>query len=469
MQTLHNLIKSSFKKYFLAFLVILLVVFSGNILRALANFAPGTTLNPGCDPTDPTCVVDISIFADSPLTGNGTSATHLSIPAATGSQNGYLSSSDWTVFNDKIDSSEIGVASLDSGGHILTSELPASLLGAVNYVGSWNATTNTPTLTSSVGNQGDYYVVGTAGSTNLDGITSWAVGDWAIYNGTVWQKVDNNGGGRSSPAGVDTDVQYNDSGSFGGDANFTWDKNNLIFTVGDLAKVQNDTRLTVDDLDQDIFLQNDGETAITDTAGNELLYIGPADSSSRRIYTLGDFEEVGSGTLLTVDDTRNNISLSDNSGNGIFYQGNVGTPSFPVTITGLKADVVNGDYTFGDANGAGLGTYLDIDDANKAVTTYNDGATEIANTSGFPGLIVYPSTPIHNPIVAIPAAGKYELGDISKSANGTLLSIDDTTQLFTLTNVPTYENDAAAISAGLTTGQLYKTTTGGITALNIVP
>jgi hypothetical protein len=30
-----------------------------------------------------------------------------------------------------------------------------------------------------------------AGSTNLNGITDWLVGDWAVYNGTAWQKVDN--------------------------------------------------------------------------------------------------------------------------------------------------------------------------------------------------------------------------------------------------------------------------------------
>jgi hypothetical protein len=36
-----------------------------------------------------------------------------------------------------------------------------------------------------------YYVVNVAGSTNLDGITDWQIGDWAIYNGSVWQKVDN--------------------------------------------------------------------------------------------------------------------------------------------------------------------------------------------------------------------------------------------------------------------------------------
>lgn len=66
--------------------------------------------------------------------------------------------------------------------------------GAVNYKGTWNANSNSPMLTSSVGNQGDYYVVNIAGTTNLNGITDWQVGDWAIFNGSVWQKVDNTDG-----------------------------------------------------------------------------------------------------------------------------------------------------------------------------------------------------------------------------------------------------------------------------------
>jgi len=64
-------------------------------------------------------------------------------------------------------------------------------VGAVTYKGTWNANTNTPSLASGVGTQGDYYVVNVAGSTNLDGITDWEIGDWAIFNGTVWEKVDN--------------------------------------------------------------------------------------------------------------------------------------------------------------------------------------------------------------------------------------------------------------------------------------
>lgn len=58
------------------------------------------------------------------------------------------------------------------------------------YKGTWNASSNSPTLTSGVGTNGDYYVVSTPGSTNLDGITDWQIGDWAIFNGTVWQKID---------------------------------------------------------------------------------------------------------------------------------------------------------------------------------------------------------------------------------------------------------------------------------------
>ena len=66
----------------------------------------------------------------------------------------------------------------------------SGVTGQLNYAGTWNASTNTPTLASGVGTKNTYYVVSFAGSTNLDGITDWQVGDWAIFNGTVWQKID---------------------------------------------------------------------------------------------------------------------------------------------------------------------------------------------------------------------------------------------------------------------------------------
>ena len=66
-----------------------------------------------------------------------------------------------------------------------------NIIGALVYKGTWNAATNTPTLASGVGSKGDYYYVSVAGSTNLDGITDWQVGDFAVFNGTTWQKIDN--------------------------------------------------------------------------------------------------------------------------------------------------------------------------------------------------------------------------------------------------------------------------------------
>ena len=66
-----------------------------------------------------------------------------------------------------------------------------AMAGFVNYEGTWNASTNTPTLVSSVGTKGDYYVVSTTGTTNLNGVTTWTQGDWAIFNGSAWEKVDN--------------------------------------------------------------------------------------------------------------------------------------------------------------------------------------------------------------------------------------------------------------------------------------
>ena len=66
----------------------------------------------------------------------------------------------------------------------------SAITGGLTYKGTWNASTNTPTLTSSTGTTNWYYVVSVSGSTNLNGITDWVAGDWAIYNGSAWQKID---------------------------------------------------------------------------------------------------------------------------------------------------------------------------------------------------------------------------------------------------------------------------------------
>ena len=168
--------------------------------------------------------------ATSPLLFNSAIGV-FSIQEAASYQSGYLSSTDWINFDGKQPAGNyittlIGEASASGPGaasvilnnasvlgKVLTGFNPTSgtinasdtiltafektqsqinaLVGGVIYRGTWNASANVPTLTSSVGVQGDYYVVNVAGNTNLNGITDWKVGDWAIFSESVWQKVDN--------------------------------------------------------------------------------------------------------------------------------------------------------------------------------------------------------------------------------------------------------------------------------------
>lgn len=69
--------------------------------------------------------------------------------------------------------------------------MPASLVGALQFQGFWNASTNTPTLADGTGTLGQFYVVDTAGSQDLgSGSISYNIGDWVLHDGSVWGKID---------------------------------------------------------------------------------------------------------------------------------------------------------------------------------------------------------------------------------------------------------------------------------------
>jgi hypothetical protein len=98
-----------------------------------------------------------------------------------------------TQLDNKIESSEKGasngVATLDSGGKIPAAQLPNTVM---DYRGNWNANTNTPTLADGTGNAGDVYRVNVAGTQDLgSGSQAFAIGDWVVYNGTIWEKSNN--------------------------------------------------------------------------------------------------------------------------------------------------------------------------------------------------------------------------------------------------------------------------------------
>jgi hypothetical protein len=76
----------------------------------------------------------------------------------------------------------------------------------MEYKGTWDAATNTPTLADGTGNQGDVYLCNVAGTVNFgSGPISFVVGDQVIYSGTIWQKA-------SGASGTVTSVAVTESG-----------------------------------------------------------------------------------------------------------------------------------------------------------------------------------------------------------------------------------------------------------------
>ncbi|MFH1390524.1 MAG: hypothetical protein ABIH56_07395 [Candidatus Margulisiibacteriota bacterium] len=131
------------------------------------------------------------------LIGNGTGYTianlnpgdGIVISNGVGSVAVSMDISDLPIVNSSYLNDYIPLYTGSSQKRISKSDLFGDLLGALKYKDTWNADANTPTLLSSTGEAGNYYVVNVAGSTELGGITTWAVNDWAIYNGSTWQRI----------------------------------------------------------------------------------------------------------------------------------------------------------------------------------------------------------------------------------------------------------------------------------------
>ena len=144
---------------------------------------------------------------------------------------GVLSSLAFNVAN--------GVPKLDSNGKILVSQLPNSVM---EYQGTWNANTNTPTLVNGTGNQGDFYLCNVAGTTNFGaGPLTFAVGDSAIYSGSIWQKA---GGATGTVTSVGLTSTGNDAITITGSPITTSGNINLGFAGTNLQYINGTGDLT---------------------------------------------------------------------------------------------------------------------------------------------------------------------------------------------------------------------------------
>jgi hypothetical protein len=95
----------------------------------------------------------------------------------------------YTPVNNAVVGASSGIATLDGTGKLTSSQIPASVTGALIYQGTWNASTNSPSLASGTGTKGYYYKVSVAGTTTLDGNSNWYVGDSAVFDGSTWDHI----------------------------------------------------------------------------------------------------------------------------------------------------------------------------------------------------------------------------------------------------------------------------------------
>jgi hypothetical protein len=126
-------------------------------------------------------------------------------------------------------------SNLATGAQIQTA-INTAVTGVLKYDGTWNASTNSPTLSSGSGTVGEYYIVSVAGSTNLDGITDWAVGDWAVFSDQAtdaWQKIDNTQVGNVTGSGSNTRLAvWNSASNITSDSGLTFNTSTNLLTIG---------------------------------------------------------------------------------------------------------------------------------------------------------------------------------------------------------------------------------------------
>lgn len=89
---------------------------------------------------------------------------------------------------------------LDGNDKILEELLPDSILGQLSYMGTWDPATGYVGDTEAVAGtitKGDYYIATGEGNkfpdgkSQTEGAEAFETGDWAVYNGTTWDKIDN--------------------------------------------------------------------------------------------------------------------------------------------------------------------------------------------------------------------------------------------------------------------------------------
>ena len=249
----------------------------------------------------------------------------------------------------------------------------------LDFQGSWNASTNSPALASSVGTNGEFYIVSVAGTTDLNGITNWGIGDWAIFNGTVWQRVEGGADGNFNDVTVAGTLEVTGEITANGGIALG-DSDKATFGAGDDLQIYSDGT--------DGYIDNvTGDFYIRDTAGGTLHLQAKLNEEGIVIHDDGG-----------VDIYRNNdIKLSTTS-TGIDVTGTATANDVNITDTtpNLKFTDTDGNHL---ANFTQSGTHLYIDndstgdirfrvDGNQDRLKVNSTGIDVTGTATMDGLTV---------------------------------------------------------------------------------
>lgn len=249
-----------------------------------------------------------------------------------------------------------GVVPLNASSKIDEVYFPDSILGQVEYMGTWNANTNTPTLpTPATSNKGHYYIATTSGTQfGID----FNVGDWVISDGSSWSKVDNTDAipsfnGRTGPItlsslDVTTALGYTPINPNGTILQYFRGNGSLATFPTAVSTFTNDAGyLTTTTGDARYSLQGHTHTFASLTAK-------PTDIGGYGITDAYTKTEINNFFAGSVAITGYNKSLWDTSygwGNhaGLYptYNGTGATGTWSISISGNAATVTNGVYTTG--------------------------------------------------------------------------------------------------------------------------
>jgi len=311
-----------------------------------------------------------------------------------------------------------------------------------------------------------------------------------------------------TPAGSDTQIQYNNAGSFGADAGFF--KGDETFGLGLLHTQQSAVTFTGSGLDDLIVLglftgtvpttytvtvASTGTPDTFDWTDGTNSGTGVSMSTSPISLSNGISISFGADTGHTLteswtwDYTTVNQNVLDFSNNDYKFQSTFGTDTFGYQIGdnllgyGLKGALNTYTNTGGDFGLLGFASFGGISGSTnqlsfsggETASTYlakNQYDIEVGNgTDKFLQSITPVTFSYINIIGGIEygieqSAGVVTIGNRTGGGNNTKITVDDVNEHITISNLPAYDDDTAAGVAGLTAGMVYMTTGSGSAPLN---